>query len=81
MSTTAERTLRILAEAADTPRVFTEPDLPIFELGLLDSLGTVTLIAQLSEEFGVDISPAEFQREDWATPAKIVQDMERRAGA
>jgi D-alanine--poly(phosphoribitol) ligase subunit 2 len=81
MTSTAEKTLRILAEVADTPRVLTEPDLPIFDLGLLDSLGTVTLIAQLSEEFGVDISPAEFERKDWATPAKLVQDMERRAGA
>ncbi len=79
-STTAERTLRILAEVADSPRVLTEPDLPIFDSGLLDSLGTVTLIAQLSEEFGVDISPAEFDREEWSTPAKIVRDMERRAG-
>ena len=81
MTSTAEKTLRILAEVADTPRVLSEPDLPIFDLGLLDSLGTVTLIAQLSEEFGVDISPAEFERKDWATPAKIVQDMERRTGA
>jgi D-alanine--poly(phosphoribitol) ligase subunit 2 len=81
MTTIKERTLRILAEVADTPRVLTEPDLSIFEHGLLDSLGTVTLIAQLSEEFGVDISPAEFERKNWATPAKIVEDMERRTGA
>jgi D-alanine--poly(phosphoribitol) ligase subunit 2 len=81
MTSIAQRTLQILAEVTDSPRVLTEPDLPIFELGLLDSLGTVTLIAQLGEEFGVDISPAEFERQAWATPSKIVQDMERRAGA
>lgn len=81
MSSTAQRTLQILAEVADTDRVITEPDLPLFDLGLLDSLGIVTLITRFAEEFEVDISPAEFEREDWSTPAEIVEDMERRVGA
>ena len=41
-------------------------------LGLLDSLKTVELMVALSEEFGVEISPAEFEREQWATPRRIV---------
>ena len=81
MSATAQRTLQILAEVADTDRVLTEPDLPLFDLGLLDSLGIVTLITRFAEEFNVDISPAEFEREDWSTPAEIVEDMERRVDA
>ena len=81
MSSTAQRTLQILAEVADTDRVVTEPNLPLFDLGLLDSLGIVTLITRFAEEFNVDISPAEFEREDWSTPAEIVEDMERRVGA
>ncbi len=80
MSATAQRTLQILAEVADTDRVMTEPDLPLFDLGLLDSLGIVTLITRFAEEFEVEISPAEFEREDWSTPAEIVEDMERRVG-
>ena len=80
MSSTAQRTLQILAEVADTDRVISEPDLPLFDLGLLDSLGIVTLITRFNEEFNVDISPAEFEREDWSTPAEIVEDMERRVG-
>ena len=81
MASTAQRTLAILAEVADTDRVITEPDLPLFDLGLLDSLGIVTLITRFAEEFAVDISPAEFEREDWSTPAEIVEDMERRVDA
>ena len=81
MSPIAERTLQILAEVADTDRVISEPDLPLFDLGLLDSLGIVTLITRFAEEFDVDISPAEFEREDWSTPAEIVEDMEKRVGA
>ncbi len=81
MPTTADRTLDILAEVTETGRVRTEPDLPLFDAGLLDSLGIVTLIARLSEEFNLNISPAEFERDDWATPAKLTRDIDRRLGA
>ena len=78
MSATADKTIDLLAEVTESDRVRTEPDLPLFDAGMLDSLGIVTLIARLSEEFDIDISPAEFEREDWATPAKIAADIERR---
>ncbi len=81
MGSTADKTIAILAEVTESERVRSEPDLPLFDAGLLDSLGIVTLIARLSEEFGIEISPAEFEREDWATPAKIVADIERRTAA
>ncbi len=77
---TAAKTLNILAEVTETERVRAEPDLRLFDEGLLDSLGAVTLIARLSEDFGVDISPAEFDRETWATPALLAADMQRRVG-
>ena len=80
MNSVAEKTIDILAEVTESERVRSEPGLALFDAGLLDSLGIVTLIARLSEEFGIDISPAEFEREDWATPAKIVADLERRTG-
>lgn len=81
MPSTAEKTIQTLAEVTETDRVRTEPDLPLFDAGLLDSLGIVTLIARLSDEFGIDISPAEFERETWATPAMLVHDLERRVGS
>lgn len=81
MPSTAEKTLQILAEVTETERVRTHPDLPLFDSDLLDSLGIVTLMARFSEEFHLEISPSEFDRAAWATPAKIVRDLERRAGS
>ena len=78
MPNTDDQTLDILAEVTESERVRHEPELPLFDSGLLDSLGIVTLIARLSEEFNLEISPAEFEREDWATPARLVADIERR---
>ena len=53
-------------------------DLPLYDLQILDSLKTVRLIVAISEEFGIDIQPSEFDRERWATPRKIVADIENK---
>lgn len=74
----AERVVRILACIAETREVQANPDLRLFDLAVLDSLKTVELMIALSEEFGVEISPAAFERDQWATPNLIVADMERR---
>ena len=78
--TIQERALRILSEVTSSRDVLTKPDLPLYESGILDSLGTVSLILAFDDEFGVSISPAEFDREAWATPAKLVADICERAG-
>ena len=42
---------------------------------------TVELIVALSRDLGVEVSPAEFERESWATPRKLVEDVLKRKGA
>jgi D-alanine--poly(phosphoribitol) ligase subunit 2 len=70
--------LAILADVTGTDAVRTDPNLLLYDSGLLDSLGTVTLMATFEESFGVAISPAAFDRADWATPARMVADLTRR---
>ncbi len=77
---TTGRVLSILAEIAETDQVRKDLDLDLYGLEILDSLATVQLMVALSQEFGIDISPAEFERELWATPRKIVAFMEGRVG-
>ncbi len=77
----ADRTLAILARVAETEEVRRDLDVRLFDLGILDSLATVELIIAFSNELGVEISPAELDREEWATPRKIVGYLERRIGA
>jgi D-alanine--poly(phosphoribitol) ligase subunit 2 len=76
-----DRVLGILAGIAETGEVVQNQELRLFDLDVLDSLKTVELMIALSEEFGVEISPAEFERDLWATPQRIVADIERRMGA
>jgi D-alanine--poly(phosphoribitol) ligase subunit 2 len=74
----ADKVLRILAHIAETSEVGENRSLQLYELAVLDSLKTVELMLALSEEFGVEISPAEFERDQWATPSLIVEYMENR---
>ena len=74
----AQRVLLILEQITRTAEVGQRPDIALYELQLLDSLSTVELILKLSQEFGLEISPAEFDRDEWSTPQRIVQDVEAR---
>jgi D-alanine--poly(phosphoribitol) ligase subunit 2 len=78
---TADRVLDILQRITDTDRVRRDLDLKLFDQDILDSLGTVELMVGLSQEFGIDISPAEIEREMWATPRKVIAYVEGRVGA
>lgn len=81
MSDTAPQILDVLARVAETDEVRTNPDLALYDLQVLDSMKTVELIVALGAELGVQISPAEFEREAWATPAKLVADVQARLTA
>jgi len=74
----ASRVLEILRDIAETDKVTSNLDVPLYSTGLLDSLGTVTLLIALEREFGGSISPAELDPKEWATPRKVVADVERR---
>ena len=74
-----ERVLQLLESVAETGEVRTNLELPLYECQVLDSIKTVELMVRIEEEFGLKVSPAEFERENWATPSKIITDLERRA--
>jgi D-alanine--poly(phosphoribitol) ligase subunit 2 len=77
----AERVLHILAKTTEIDEVRDDLDLPLYELHILDSLTTVGVLLAISDELGVAISPADLEREQWATPRRIVADIERRLEA
>jgi D-alanine--poly(phosphoribitol) ligase subunit 2 len=74
----SDKILRHLASICGTDEVRTNPDLALYEREVLDSLKTVEFIVAIEEEFGLHVSPAELERQTWATPRKIVADLEHR---
>ncbi len=76
-----DQVIEVLARVSDTEEVRANPDLALYDLQILDSMKTVELIVALQQELNVEISPAEFDRDAWATPAKMVADVEKRLTA
>ena len=74
----SQQVLAILRQVAETDQVLKDPELRLYQTGVLDSLATVNLMAAFSDELGVEISPAEFDRDAWATPRLLVEDVLRR---
>jgi len=76
--TISDRVLDVLVGVSEIEGVRDDTDVRLYDLQILDSMKTVRLIVAFSSEFGVEISPAEFDREEWATPRKIISYMERK---
>ena len=74
----SDKVLQVLSSVAETDQVRKILDLPLYDLQILDSMKTVELIIAIGQQIGVEISPAEFEREQWATPRKLIADIERR---
>jgi D-alanine--poly(phosphoribitol) ligase subunit 2 len=73
-----EKVLQVLSSVAETDEVRANLELPLYQCQVLDSIKTVELMIRVEEEFGLKISPAEFERETWGTPRRIITDLENR---
>ncbi len=67
-----ERVLAVIARVAENDEVLHNPDVHLYDTGLLDSFATVQLMLALEEELGTPFSPAEFDPATWASPNLIV---------
>ena len=78
---TDQDVLNLLAKVAETDDVRSNLNLELFDSGILDSLKTVELMVALGEQFNIRISPAELDRDEWATPLKLIQFVQARLAA
>ena len=74
----ADIVLDELVKITGTEEVRTNLELALFEENILDSLGVVELIVALGETLNINITPAQVDRKMWATPGKIIADIENR---
>ena len=71
--------LEVLAEICDDEVVKEEPDVDLFESGLLDSLSYLELLVEIESRFNISIAPSEVSKEDINTPDKFAEYVIRRA--
>ena len=76
-----DQVLTVISEVTNSPQLRDHPDIRLYDLHLLDSFKNIELMLALSERFGVEISPSEFDRDEWATPRAIATFMEQKVAA
>jgi D-alanine--poly(phosphoribitol) ligase subunit 2 len=66
----------ILAEVCHDDVVKEDPNIELFDSGLLDSFATVELLVQIEERIGITVPITEFDRDTWNTPQNIAKRLE-----
>jgi len=67
-----------LEQVTETDEARHNLNLDLFGEKVLDSFGSMELMVALSEKFGLEITPGQVEREQWATPAKIIAYIQTR---
>ncbi|QRF31195.1 D-alanine--poly(phosphoribitol) ligase subunit 2 [Bacillus safensis] len=65
----------IIAEVCQDDVVKENPEIKIFEEGLLDSFGTVELLMAIESQLGITVPITEFDRDVWDTPNHIAEQL------
>ncbi|HHK5614208.1 TPA: D-alanine--poly(phosphoribitol) ligase subunit DltC [Bacillus paranthracis] len=69
------KVLDILEEICETGIVKDNLDVELFEEGILDSFGTVSLLVEFQDRLGIELSISDFERDHWTTPNMIVSKL------
>lgn len=67
-----EKLLEILVDICDDEIVREDSDMDLFEEDILDSLGLVELLLAIEDNFGITISPTEYEKKDLSSVNKIL---------
>lgn len=70
-----ETVLAILEEITGTDEVKENREVDLFEEGLMDSLATVQLLVEIEGQLGVQVPVSEFDRNQWNTPNKVIEQV------
>ncbi|OTW83750.1 D-alanine--poly(phosphoribitol) ligase subunit DltC (plasmid) [Bacillus thuringiensis serovar sumiyoshiensis] len=75
MSEFKDQVLTVLEEVFENDIVKDNPDVQLFEEGILDSFGTVSLLVEFQERLNIEVSISDFDRDEWATPNMIIKKL------
>lgn len=78
MENLQELALEILEVACETDEVREDPEMDLFETGLMDSLTVVVVILEIEKKTGVKLQPTDIAREDISTVNHFMKFLEAR---
>lgn len=68
-----EQVLDLLADVSENNIVKEQPDIEIFEEGIIDSFKTVELLLEIQNKLDIEVSIMDFDRDEWAHQIKLLQ--------
>ena len=68
--------LDILEEVCENDILKENLDVQLFEEGILDSFGTVSLLVEFQDRLNIEVSISDFNRDEWAIPNMIIKKLE-----
>ncbi|MBA4537526.1 D-alanine--poly(phosphoribitol) ligase subunit DltC [Bacillus aquiflavi] len=71
-----DQVLNIIAEVCQDDIVKEDPQIELFEEGILDSFGVVNLLLEFEEQLGITIPISDFDRDEWNTPHLIIKKLD-----
>lgn len=66
-----EKLLKILEDICGDETIGNDKDMDLLGEGLMDSMDIVELLVAIEEEFGIALSPTEYEKEELSTFHKI----------
>ncbi|MGE7091724.1 D-alanine--poly(phosphoribitol) ligase subunit 2 [Lysinibacillus sp. NPDC048646] len=73
-----QQILEMLVDLCEDDVVLENPDIDLFEEGLLDSFGTINLLVEIENRFDISVPITDFDREEWNTPNRIAAKLAER---
>lgn len=73
-----QQVLELLVEICEDDVILENPDMDLFEEGLLDSFGTINLLVEIENQFDIVVPITDFDREEWNTPNRIAAKLAER---
>ena len=74
-----EKIMAILNDICGDDEGELEPDTDLFEEGILDSFGVITLFVEIEKQLGIKLEPTELTRDEIKSPALIIRQVLQRA--
>ena len=73
-----EKIINMVVEVCEEEAIREDLDADLFDLGLMDSLGIISLLIEIEQQFGIKIVPTEIEREQISTVNNIIRLLEEK---
>lgn len=77
MKNLEEIALEIMEEACETDEIREDLDLDLFDIGLMDSLASVTILIGIEEKLGIRLQPTDIEKKDISTVNNFIEYLKK----